>query len=51
MNNRQKKFLKKQLLDSKSDFNQKMGEFINFFNSDSSDPGFQSEKWNISKEE
>ena len=51
MNNRQKKFLKKQLLDSKSDFNQKMGEFIKIFNSDSSDPGFQSEKWNISKEE
>jgi len=51
MNNRQKKILKKQLLDSKSDFNQKMGEFIKIFNSDSSDPGFQSEKWNISKEE
>lgn len=43
--------MKKQLLDSKSDFNQKMGEFIKIFNSDSSDPGFQSEKWNISKEE
>jgi ribonuclease-3 len=51
MNNRQKKLMKKQLLDSKSDFNQKMGEFIKIFNSDSSDPGFQSEKWNISKEE
>jgi ribonuclease-3 len=51
MNSRQKKFLKKQLLDSKSDFNQKMREFIKIFNSDSSDPDFQSEKWNISKEE
>jgi len=28
-----------------------MGEFIKIFNSDSSDPDFQSEKWNISKEE
>jgi hypothetical protein len=33
------------------DFNQKLGEFIKIFNSDSFDPGLQSEKWNISNDE
>jgi dsRNA-specific ribonuclease len=51
MNNRQKNFLKKQFLDSTLDFNQKLGEFIKIFNSDSFDPGLQSEKWNISNDE
>jgi ribonuclease-3 len=51
MNNRQKNFLKKQLLNSNLDFNQKLGEFIKIFNSDPSDPGLQSEKWNISNDE
>jgi dsRNA-specific ribonuclease len=51
MNNRQKNFLKKQLLNSNLDFNQKLGEFIKIFNSDFFDPDFQSEKWNISNDE
>jgi ribonuclease-3 len=51
MNRQQKKLLKEQLLDSNLDFNQKMVEFIKIFNSDSSVPGLQSEKWNISNDE
>lgn len=43
--------LKEQLLDSNVDFNQKLGEFIKIFNSDSSDPCIQPEKWNISNDE
>jgi len=51
MNNLQKKLLKEQLLDSNLDFNRKIEEFIKIFNADSSDPGLQSGKWNISNDE
>ena len=42
--------LKEKLLDSNVDFNQKLGEFIKIFNSNSSDPCIQPEKWNISND-
>jgi ribonuclease-3 len=51
MKNRQKNFLKNQLLASNPDFNQKIAGFIKFFNADSSYPDLPSEKWNVSKEE
>ena len=51
MNNLQITLLKEQLLDSNVDFNRKIEEFIKIFNSDSSDPGLQSGKWNISNDE
>jgi len=51
MNSRQKKLLKKHLLDTNLDFNQKLRTFINIFNSASSVPDPQSGKWNILNDE
>lgn len=51
MNDQQKKLLKEILPDSDTDFNRKIREFVKIFNSDSSDPDFQSGKWNISIDE
>ena len=51
MNSRQIFFLQEQLLDPDRDLNQNIREFIKIFNSGAPDPNFQSEKWNISKEE
>ncbi len=51
MNDQQKKLLKEQFLDQNPDFNQKIREFIKIFNADSSGPGLQSVRWNISNDE
>ncbi len=51
MNKRQKQLLLQHLLDPKASFNQKIGEFIKFFNAGSPDPNPLSEKWNISNNE
>lgn len=51
MNTRQIELLKEHLPDPDADINQKLGEFIKIFDSDSSFHSLQSEKWNVSKEE
>jgi hypothetical protein len=50
MNSRQKKLLKECLPDKNTTFHQKTGSFTKIFNSNSTDPKLQSEKWHISNE-
>jgi ribonuclease-3 len=51
MNSRQKKLLEECLLDKKTPFNQKIGEFIKILNAGSPAPNPSSEKWIISNDE
>jgi len=51
MKNRQKQLLLKQLQDPNTTFNQKIGEFIKFFNAGFPNSNPLSEKWHISNDE